>query len=245
LTVTIGDVALAESIARNSLDLLQKDPANGDQVPSALIALAIALRDQQRLPDALATAKEALQRARACGDEYLAAHALWHVGKIMLFQGERSTAIALLEESLALSRRIGAMASMFFATSMLAAIRIQSGEVQEATALLSELSRLWQNGGNKIESGAFWLGYVGALAARAGLDEHAAILYGFGYTFTGYCGVRGTIKPELEGVIADLRGRFDEPEFQALYDRGVDMSLDEAITLANDVFHCIEHGAVA
>jgi hypothetical protein len=164
------------------------------------------------------------------------ANALYHVGKIRFFQGEHDLAIRLMEDSLAVSRRIGAVGTTVYTVSCLAAVRIGFGQVQEAATLLGEVSRVWQNGGNKVEAGAFWLGYAGALAAQAGLHEQAAILYGFGFTFTGYCGVRGSIKREFEGIIAELRQRFDDVEFRALFDRGVLMPLDTAIALANDVF---------
>jgi predicted ATPase/transcriptional regulator with XRE-family HTH domain len=245
LTVASGDAASAESIARRSIDLLRSDPANADLLPSALVALAIALREQHRLPDALAAAAEALQRARECDDEYLAAHALYHAGKIRFFLGDQDPGLRQVEESLAVSRRIGAVGSVVMAVSFLAAVRIRFGEVREAAALLGEVSRVWQSGGNKVEAGAFWLGYAGALAAAAGLDEQAAILYGFGFTFTGYCGVRGTIKREFEGIVADLRARLDEAAFRELYDRGVALPLDEAVALAHDVFARIERGGRA
>jgi predicted ATPase len=245
LAVANGDAAGAEVIARDAVDLLQADPANADQVPGALITLAVALREQHRFPEALAAAEEALQRARDCDDAYLVASALYHAGKIRFFLGEQGPAIRLLDESLAMSRRIGAVGTMVFAVAFLAAVRIQVGEVREAAALLGEVSRVWQNGGNKIEAGAFWLGYAGALAAQAGLDEQAAILYGFGFTFTGYCGVRGSIKREFEGIIAELQGRFDAAAFRALFERGVAMPLDKAIALASDVFDRIERGPSA
>ena len=245
LMVADGDAVPAEPIARGAVALLAKDPANADQVPGALILLAIVLREQQRHPEALALAEEALERSRMLGDPFLLAFALYHVGKIKYFLGDQIPALRSLEESVALSRRVGAVGTLVFAVSFLAAVRIRSGEVQEAAALLGDVARIWQNGGNKVEAGAFWLGYAGAVAARAGLDEPAAILYGFGYTFTGYCGVRGTIKPEFEEIIANLRSRFDEPTFQALFDQGVAMPLDEAILLASDVFERIERGAPA
>jgi predicted ATPase len=242
---SMADSALAELTARECVDRLYKDPSNHDLLPNALIELTIAIREQRRFPEALATAEAALQCSRELGDQYLEAHSLFHVGKIKLFQGEQDQALHTLEESLALGRKIGAVATVIYANVYLAAERIVRGEVKEAAALLSGISQLWQSGGNKIEAGAFWLGYVGALAAQARLSEQAAVLYGFGYTFTGYCGVKGSIKSVFEGIIADLRCQFDESEFQALFDQGVDMTLDEAIALADEVFDSIERGAIA
>jgi predicted ATPase/transcriptional regulator with XRE-family HTH domain len=242
---SMGDSALAELTARKCVDRLQKDLSNHDLLPIALIELLTAIREQGRFPEALAIAKEALNLSRELGDQYLEAHSLYHVGKIHFLQGEPGQAINFWEESLVLGRRIGAMATVIFVVVYLAAERIVRGEVKEAAALLRGVSQLWQSGGNKIEAGAFWLGYVGALAAQARLPEQAAVLYGFGYTFTGYCGVKGSIKSVFEGIIADLRSQFDESEFRALFDQGVDMTLDEAIALADEVFNSIEHRAIA
>lgn len=239
-SVATGNQLLAESTARQSLELLQRQPADRDQASNALVMLAVALREQGRRSEALPYAEEALRISRQLNDQHLEAFMLYHVGKLEYYLDNIERAVTVLEESLALARRAGAVATGLYAIAILAIVRIREGDVSEAASLLKEAPQLWKSGGNRNEAGAFWIGYAGALAAVAGLHEPAARLFGFASTFIGYCGVLGIVHHKLGDVFANLRAQFDESDFEAAYDAGARMTLAEAVALALDVVNQAE-----
>jgi hypothetical protein len=102
---------------------------------------------------------------------------------------------------------------------LLALVRATPELVFQLSDAIAEAPMRGQAIGRGVDFGAIWLGHAGALATRAGLPEQAAILYGFDYTMTGYCGTRRSKKPKFGGIIGDLKRQFDDSKFQTLFDR--------------------------
>jgi predicted ATPase len=224
-------------IIRESVARLRRDPDNRDRLVEALLELSIEQRELRRFDDALISAEEGLALALALDDPYREAHSRYLIGKLWYLQDNWERAAAFLDESLRLCRQHGSIGTAMYALGIQAIMHLIQRKAAAAAEVLLEAERMWKRAGNRQEAGAFWIGYAAAVAAVAGHLERAAKLFGFTYTFTGYCGVANMVNPRLTGIFDELRSQFVDTEFEQLKVEGFAMTLDEAATMALDILY--------
>jgi tetratricopeptide (TPR) repeat protein len=203
----------------------------------------ISLREQGRYQEALVYANQQLRTSRRSGDRLFEGYALYHVGKLIYLEHDLDRAVEPLEESLRISQELGALETILYSNRMLAEVQIRRGEYFKAAPVLRELQQEWMQAGFRGEVG-FWLDLAGVLAAAMSMPTLAVQLFGFWAAYNASLGLRAAQNPWVEDALEDakvgLRAELGESEFQSLYNRGLTLTLDEAIEIASEVLDRVE-----
>jgi hypothetical protein len=177
-------------------------------------------------------AMQAVETARKVGNPALSATACY-VAAAATWLDEPRTALALIEDSLALSRA-GAMDSVFgFALSLAVAVRARNGDLPGALTVLHEATVQQHNDGNRLGLGGT-LQRAAAVLARLGEAEPAAVLAGavsahFPLSFANFCSDELLAIDETQ-VLA--RGALGESAYDAAARRGASMDDDQVAEYA-------------
>jgi non-specific serine/threonine protein kinase len=232
---TQGDYAvarawLAESVAR------YRDLGDRRGLAEALLAAGFTARVQEDAADATRLLQEALTTARAVGHTFIEAASLHHLGLMAVdIRDDRPTARHLLEESLALYRRLELprfVALLLLAMGDLARLR---GDLREAHRLLQDSVEMMSRTGER-------LGIHGALDAFAELaiadrQVHRAVrLAGAAAGLRRRQGTQSwpVMARRREQWLARARTLLDDVTLGSLWQAGDAMSAEEAIDFALD-----------
>lgn len=240
LTTTIlGDPLRGETLARESLDMLDESPESDHPRKLGLIVLAIALREQRRFGEALTYAQQAVELARSQEVAFFEAFGLYHVGKLKYLQGNLQPATIELEESLAQCRRLGATEIILYSIGILSAVRMQLGELQSSARLLREAFQIRHT--EIYQGGTSTLTHIaGALAASLSIPKVAVHLLASTSAYTSSFGVAVGVDPWMEQVTDRLRADLGDSAFETAYHEGLQLSLSQSVALALEVLDLAE-----
>lgn len=185
-----------------------------------------------RFDDASAWLTEGIAIARAVGDWRLP-QALTTLGAVAQCQGKSEIARPLLEEALIHWRELGDRAGIAYALFILGTIARDCGDHSRACSRLREsLATEHELGDPQSVAGS--LGVLGQVAVASGAALAASRLMGqnqqlyevFGWTQSPFT------RSQLDRAIAAARAALSEETFQAAWNEGRAMSLNEAVKYA-------------
>jgi tetratricopeptide (TPR) repeat protein len=150
-------------------------------------------------------------------------------------QGEHERARLLYEDSLQIMRELGDTRGIANVTCNLGDTAEQQGEYQRATALYEETVRLYQELGDRTGIAGLLVG-LDAVASHQQQHTRAIVLLGAVDTITTSLGVSLEPLDRERRETVSRRGRvaLTIEDYQAAWDRGAAMNLEQAVELALD-----------
>jgi predicted ATPase/DNA-binding SARP family transcriptional activator len=181
---------------------------------------------------ALAMCDDAITLARRVGERPLLAQALNIKGELTRVHGDDVLAGAAYDEGLALATAAGDEAHRSFFLANLGYLAVHRGDHEEARRLGREAVRLCWSLGRRMMA-AWLLSELAGPEVGLGRPERGAVFVGAADRALQVLGVsRAPVDvSEHRRVVGELRDRLGDA-FDALYDEGTRLTLDEAITLA-------------
>ncbi|URM94346.1 tetratricopeptide repeat protein [Actinomadura madurae] len=173
---------------------------------------------------------EALRGFRACGDRWGMANSLDPLAQVAAWRGDPERALALLDEALEMTGRLGALEDTADLLYQRGLVRMRAGDLDAARAEYERGIELARRAGtpDKIAAGCHGLGEIARLggdAARARRMYEAALT---GYSSERFiaAGVRGSALVGLGWLAA---GDGDTRRARELFAEALDMALDHPI----------------
>jgi predicted ATPase/class 3 adenylate cyclase len=196
--------------------------------------------------EALAYMQEVVHRYGDLGDERGVKRALWARGVLAMDAGQLDDAEGYLREGLADFRRLDDPQYLAMASASLGWVRFARGDVAEASRLFVQ-SLLATHTMRDIGTTTISL-HVGILmASMSGRFEDGAVVAG---AFEALCERYGVRPPagldrflRVEEAFKSLAASLGPETYEAAYDRGRRLSLDEAVDLVVDLANQIARGA--
>jgi tetratricopeptide (TPR) repeat protein len=242
-TSFLADAAGAEPIAHQSLSISRNLPPETGLHAFSLLALTVALRGQRRFAEAKAHAEQLLDETRRLWDKYLEPLALFYVGELAYLQGDLDSAKLNLAEASRVVQSFPTVTSLWIA-DVLGMVLVRRGEKKQAAGQIREVLVLFRNFGFKDPDQ--WIRSAIALAAQSSRSESAVQLLGFRSGHSAPLGVvPESIDPWLETLIDQLRCELGDPEFEATFESGARMGLDDAVTIVLSVLDQVEQAPTA
>ncbi len=228
----VGDYATASRFLDEAL-AIWRELEDKHGIARALISLGwTTLRSgdyllaEARLEDALALSRE-LEDKRNIGFE------LSGLGEVALRQGDYVRATQLVEESLELRRQIGNKWGLGVSLGILGWVAIREGNWKRAVAKLAESLEVRREIGDK--GGSAWcLERLAEVALAQGKAQKAARLFGAAAGLRASIGsvIDSVDKPDYESKLASLKVKLGKERFEALWDEGGEMTLEQAVAYA-------------
>jgi tetratricopeptide (TPR) repeat protein len=161
------------------------------------------------------------------------ARALEALAGVALARGDPSTARPLLEERLAICRRLGTPSLLIHALGGMGHVERDEGSYERARAYYQETLALRREVGDKYAL-AQSLEDLAVLAGRQQQAVTAVRLLGAGEAYCETLGARPPVcvAAEYERAVAEARAALDEAAFAAAWAEGRAMTLDEAVDYA-------------
>ena len=227
-----GDYERAVTLGEEALTLARGlgDEAGAASALSNLGSVAMSRMDIGRASTLL---EEAVALWRESGDDWGLAHALYRLGLVTVVQRDPDRAMARHEESLALAQKAGNEVGMLQALGLGALAALVGGDFRQADALAKatiEKSRRLGIG----HYAASCLAIFGASATLQGQPVRAVRLLGAEDSLRKAMGIP-RMPVELafyEPYVAATRDQLDEAAWEAAWQEGRAMGLDEAIDYA-------------
>ena len=226
-----GDYAAGRAMYEESLTIARQ---LGDQqrIAQALNNLGNMTSDQGDYAGARAFHEESLAIVRQLGDQQRIAHSLNNLGTVASEQGDYSVARVLYEESLTIARRLGDQVGIASSLGNLGTVASEQGDYARARTLHGEsLSILRQLGAQ--------VGIVSSLEGIARLAHRQHQLPKAGQLWGAASSLRETLGSHLPSAedpsnkwIASVREALGDLAFNAAWDAGWAMTLDEAVEYA-------------
>ena len=219
----------------------------GDEpsVSVALNNLANIAKEQGDTIQSMRLYEESLAIKRRLGDARGIAITLNNLGTIALAQGAYDRAAALGEEALTSLRALGDK-DVTAALDTVARAALHRGDTGRAAALYDEGLQVSYAAGDR-ELITFCLEGTGRVAAAEGRMERARTLYGAGEALRGAVGapLAPSEVPEHEASLQAARLALDGEAFARVWDRGIHMDLEAAISFARDPVRLVEEPSVS
>jgi DNA-binding CsgD family transcriptional regulator len=209
-----------------------------------LIHLGDVAYERGDLAEAETQYREALERARASGDEDWSFRAFGGLGRVAAGRGDSARAMALAEEAVARCRGVGVPWGLAAMLGLLSQVARRQGDRLRAVPLDRERLAISRELGARVHvadcalvaaEAAVWLQQP-EQAARL-LGAATALLEDFGVHFTP------GLQRELDVASRAARGALGEAAFAAAGAAGRDLSLDEAAAEADAVFAAEEQAS--
>ena len=179
--------------------------------------------------------EQAMTVAQTAEDSHSVAFTFAQLGALAVLQRDYDGAEATLEQGLNAARAIGYKGPMALSLRGLAYVALQRGQVERAAALCRE-SLLTNRERRDPLALAACLAACAALAVAQGQPERSARLYGSAAArLVGHPGGRHRFpydQVEQERYITILRAQLDEATFNAAWEAGRKLTLDQAIDYA-------------
>ncbi len=229
-----GDFEAAQRLFETALEVA-RESGDAKRISSTITNLgniALYRRDYERARELYAEGEEVATQA---GIPRPAALARENLGLVMIGLGDLDAAVRIFEETLAVAREARATHDVSNRVRLLARALIDRGEVERPRALLAESLELTR--ALKEPRGyADCLEVAGALAVATGDAAQAAQLLGAADAVRrSIGGLRApNQQPWYERVEDEARERLGDT-FEAEWDRGASLQLDEALRLAEQV----------
>jgi tetratricopeptide (TPR) repeat protein len=226
-----ADFTRAASMYEDALALFR---SQGDirSISVSLNNLGNLAKEQRDYPRAVALYEESLAMKRELGDKRGIAIVLSNIGTMAHAQGDYPHAVIAGEESVALLRELGDK-DLAAALDTLGRAVLAQGDDRRAMDLYREGLTVSQLAGER-QLMAFFLEGVGRVASAQNNPERAARLYGAG------SGLREAIGAPLSpaeqaldaGYLDATRLKLGDARFEAAWEEGRRVSLEEAVTYA-------------
>jgi non-specific serine/threonine protein kinase len=183
---------------------------------------------------------QAMTVAQAAESSYNVALTFGHLGILAFLQRDYDDAEAKWEQSLSAGRAFGYKGLVIMTARGLAYVALQRGQVERAAALCRESLLLSRERRTPMGLAA-GLAAFAALAAACGQPERSAKLYGSAAArLVGYPGGRHRWPQDpvvQERYLNILRAQLDEATFNAAWEAGYALTLDQAIAVALEETH--------
>lgn len=176
---------------------------------------------------------EGLLFCRRSGDVRQISSALAGSGELALRRGQFQRAEEFLKESLALSRRSGEKWGIAIVLGSLGWIALRRDDYGKMRSLLGESLEIRTETGDR--GGIAWcLEKLAEANYEQAHFQRSAMIYGAASALRASVGsaIDATDRPDYERTIAELQTAIGEQAFQAAWERGVAMTLKQAIDLA-------------
>lgn len=232
LTFGQGDFATARSYLEESLTIYRHlgDKQGIANALNNLGNLAAKLGDEKA---AYNLYEESLAIRRDLGNYADIACSLHNLGEMARYQGEYVSARRFYEESLAIRRELGHKNSISFLLHNLGHVALHQGDITHAITLFTESLQLAQELGNK-QLIAECLAGLGGVAGAKGQPLQAARLLGAADVLLK--AISRVLVPadlgEYKRNLASSRAKLDEATWQAAWDEGRTISMEQAIAHA-------------
>jgi predicted ATPase/class 3 adenylate cyclase len=229
-----GDSAQAVSPLEQGLHILQ---AVGDQwvTPFAFNNLAMALRDLGDFERARACYEQSIVLFRALGENWPVGMPLGNLGALLLAAGDLEQAARISAEALAMNRQIQFHTGAAYDLIVQALIACRSGELDRAAALAQEALMLHHTARDERHYGD-GLEACAIVYAAQGRMALAARLLGAATASRERIGMRRPMDTpttaDIEVGVAPARAALGEQAWNAAYEAGKALSLEEAIAEA-------------
>jgi non-specific serine/threonine protein kinase len=243
LLISAGHMALLHSVeTANHLAMkaLNCSRELGDVLNEAWALCILAgtttfLRDMMRnsLERATALAEEGLSRFRELGYQPGIAQALNVMGEIPLASGDTNRARQVWEECLVVAQQAGDIRRIYLMIANLAVLAQLEGDHERGIELSREALRMARARNNRLDLASELAGLAGSFAAT-GQPQRAALLLGASAARLEQMGnlLQPTVKPNVDRTIADVRAQLDPATFEAAWDEGRTMTLEQAVAEA-------------
>ena len=227
-----GDVATARACYEEALEVSRR---LGDRSATAntLANLALLVQQTGDLDAAMGLQEESLGLLRDLGNRMGIGVVLGNLGLIAEAQGELNRARALHAEALATLEQVGAGRDIAVSLRNLAGVVQEQGALGEADALYHRaLEAAVQAGDKRVATGC--LEGLATLRSQEGRAERAARLFGAAEAQRAFLGLSlVSLGHELyERHVDAARAALREEAFQAAWDAGKAMSLEEVVEYA-------------
>jgi predicted ATPase len=227
-----GDYAAGQALYEQSL-AHSREMGDKRGIAAGLGNLGALAAGQGNYVAAQALYEESLALFREIGDKRGIAVSLVNLGALAFYQGDYAAARALCDESLALFREMGDKRGIALSVINLGHLLLEQGDAASAQTAFRESLTLLQEVGDK---NSMFYGFAGlaAVAAHQANAPRAALLAAAAETLRSSLGaawdmVEGRI---FAGAVAAARAALSEAEFNAAWEAGSKMTLDEAVELA-------------
>jgi tetratricopeptide (TPR) repeat protein len=229
----MGDYPAARGRYEESLQLFRRD---GDEpsISVALNNLANIAKEEGREVESVALYEESLAIKRRLGDSRGIAIVLNNLGTMALAQGAYERAAAFGEEALALLRELGDK-DVTAAVDTVARVALEHGDTARAADLYREGLEVSGAAGDR-ELIAFCLEGSGRVAVADARMERAGTLYGAGDALRTAVGAPLPPAEQTQHTtpLEMARTALGVEAFTRAWQRGAEMTLEEAIVFASD-----------
>ncbi|HEX8599016.1 MAG TPA: tetratricopeptide repeat protein [Chloroflexia bacterium] len=232
-----GDYSQARGFYQQCLDgrreLLGRGLGDMRGVAGALGNLGLVAWNLEDYEEAYALNKESLEILRELGDKHGMARSLTGLGAIAYSQGNHAEAKAAYTEALQLFEEFGDRQSVAMMQNNLGEIALAQSDLNEATAYFKDGMVLLKEIGNKAGV-AGCLDGLAQVAAAAGRPEQAARLFGAADAINRATGEAVPVanRAEYTQTVAGVRDSLGARAFEAAWEMGQKMSLEEAVAYA-------------
>lgn len=179
--------------------------------------------------------EHALQLARQAGDERVIARVLNHLGGTERFAGCDLQALTYYEESLAIWRTLADQERIAMVLHNMGPVVARIGERERAAALFAESLETSSELRNAHGVALCLMGIAGTVSESGSSSVQAARLLAAAESLRRGIGVRWDPddRAEFERSTTTVRGLLDPTTFEAAWQQGASLSLDDAIVLGN------------
>jgi tetratricopeptide (TPR) repeat protein len=173
--------------------------------------------------------------AREVGDQWAISFALNNLGEVARVQGDYEKARQYYEESESLLRVMGDPGDLARLVHNLGSVALHEGNFEKAKSLYSESLAMFRKFGNKRGIAECLMGLSG-LKAEDGQPQQAARLFSAAEAILAESGTAWwpADRAEVEHNREVILSRLDEQAFQAEYEIGQKMPLNQAFAYALD-----------
>jgi predicted ATPase/class 3 adenylate cyclase/Tfp pilus assembly protein PilF len=182
---------------------------------------------------AAAAYEESLAAARAIDDARMIAHASAALGEAIQHQGDLDKAEALYREALPLYRELGDKRGTAFALAQLAKIALAREDHASAGSLFAESFDLRREEGDQSAIVDSLEGLAGLLIARGDVERGVAVIAA---SDARRVALEFPLPPayaaERDRWLTAARQALSEPEFTAVWNRGLELTIEEAVAEA-------------
>ncbi len=234
----VGESSEGEILAREAVRLQRQNPGEDGALATKLISLAIALRSQGRYAEAMEYASQALDVASASGHEHFAAHASYHMGKILFLQDDLDRAEMLLSDALNRAKTSSPDETVIYSADYLAALHARRGEWVQAVAYLREKDRLLSESGSQPKF--FYNDGFALLAGAIARPIDGVRMLGAAQARATHLGAKLTDEAWKVDIERRLRAQLGEDVYESAYREGELLSSEQAHALMLDIMEQID-----
>jgi predicted ATPase/transcriptional regulator with XRE-family HTH domain len=236
MAFTQGDYESGERYLKESLELARRV---GDEIRAAhaVYVLGLLALKSQDLETARSRLEEALSLyLETGGNDQIVSTVRSHLGTLLLIQGDHDRAAAMMEEGLALARKLGDRLGINNALYSLAQVAQSRGDHDLAARRFEEGVTLSEEIGDRANLGYFLEG-LAVVAGVRGEAERSARLFGAaeGLLQAVEAPVYDYYKPNrslYERTKAVVRSRLGESAFEEAWEQGRAMTFEQAVEYA-------------